>query len=156
MSNYNTKDIFLQRRTSTGTFEEYPLHATASSILKFNENNDLIALYFTTSNSSSYAISSSYAPNLYPQELQISVSWASSSLSSSYTLTASYALNASEALPTISSSWASSSLSSSYATTASYLSSSVLGNGINTIVSLTAEEYYSITPVETTLYIITS
>ena len=99
------------------------------------------ASYFITSSvtSASYAISTSYAPNLYPQVDQVTVpsaSWVSSSafittsqtasyyngsvVSASYAGTASVALNA---VSTISASWASSSFSASYtpyAVTASY------------------------------------
>ena len=61
--------------------------------------------------SSSYALSASYVPNLYPQTYQISGSWASASLSASYA----------PQIIQVSASWASSSISSSYALTSSHV-----------------------------------
>lgn len=154
--NYNNKDIFLQRATSGGTFEEYKLTMQTSSVLMPDLAGNLFMttpaessatsswaltaisasaalnavtasyavsasyeIVFETSAShaeeadvaleASSSISASYVPNLYPQQVQVSASWASASLTS---VSASWA-----PMPTVSnsSSWASSSVSSSYA-----------------------------------------
>jgi hypothetical protein len=52
--------------------------------------SQLLSVTSSQSTSSSYAVSASYAPNLYPQTYQESASWASASLSSSVAATASY------------------------------------------------------------------
>jgi len=49
MSTYNTKDIFIQRRTSTGTFEEHPLVVQPNSIITTDPDNNLVMI-----NSSSF------------------------------------------------------------------------------------------------------
>lgn len=41
MSDYNTKDIFLQRRTSDGVFEEYPLVVQSDSIIIIDSGSNI-------------------------------------------------------------------------------------------------------------------
>ena len=72
----------------------------------------------------SWAISASWVPNIYPQTVQISASWASASLSSSYALSASWApdvdLNIiTGSLVPITSSWAEHAITAAYADTCS-------------------------------------
>jgi len=107
-SNYNTKDIFLQRRTSNGTFEEYPLAVMPDSIVTANSYSSLV-LVSTSSFSASYAKTSSYSLsassftffNITQSTLNttqsVSSSWASSSISSSYALLSSNSISASYA-----------------------------------------------------------
>ena len=92
MVSYNIKDISLQRKKLHG-FEEYKLATSANSVVVTNANNDLVMIS-----------TSSFGTN------------STSSISSSYALTASYALNGgSGGGSSVSSSWASQSLSASYA-----------------------------------------
>ena len=89
----NPKDIFIQRKNNYGHFDEYPFNITPSSVVVIDATGDLRCIensvfeeYITGNATASYSlfsISASYVPNLYPQQTQISSSWASASLSSS-------------------------------------------------------------------------
>lgn len=97
MADYKkAKDIFIERKRVSGTFEEYPLIVEPNSFLVINSHNDLVML-------------------------SMSASLSSSVVSASYAKTASYAMNGGSGGPSISSSWASQSLSTSYAISASYV-----------------------------------
>lgn len=85
----------------SSTYERLVQYVSSSF---YDGDGNLISLNTT---SASYSLSSSYVPNLYPQQYQASSSWASESISSSYTSiagainfipdlanTASYVLNA--------------------------------------------------------------
>ena len=76
MPNYNTKDVFIQRRTQTGTFEEHPLVVQPNSLIVTDPLNNLIMVdtssFLAGTGSITQAISSSY---------------------SNYAVTSSYALN---------------------------------------------------------------
>ena len=91
MADYKkAKDIFIERKRVSGTFEEYPLIVEPNSFLVISNNNDLVML-------------------------SMSASLSSSVVSSSYSTTASYAMNGGTGT-TVSASWASHSLSSSNVT----------------------------------------
>lgn len=59
MASYNNKDIFIARRNESDVFEEYVLHQTASQVLMFDSQSNLIATNVVPS--ASWA-SSSYDP----------------------------------------------------------------------------------------------
>ena len=90
------KDVFIQRRTSDGHFEEYGITVRPSSWLTTDACNNLVMSPFSSfsasvADSASYATSASWAPMPLVSD---SASWASSSISSSYTETFSWAINA--------------------------------------------------------------
>lgn len=100
MTQYNPKDIFIQRRTSNNKFEEHPLVVHPNSVIITDSNNDLMMVPSASLSidSASFAYTASYligyvAPTLVTAS--ISSSWASSSLSSAISTTASYANSAS-------------------------------------------------------------
>ena len=106
-----------------------PSYSSSVSV-QFGTKQDTLVTGNTYFITSSWSISSSYAPNLYPQTYQISGSWASSSISSSYSTTAGTA-NAISFVPltATSASWVSASVFITTAQTASYVSSSnITGN----------------------------
>jgi len=120
MNNYQkAKDIFIQRKTSADTFEEYPLIVQPNSIIITDSDNNLLMILtssFTSSSiSSSHSNTASVAIYAFSTD---SSSFASSSISSSYTQTASYVASASYypiIINVLSASFASSSISASYA-----------------------------------------
>ena len=98
------KDIFIQRRTADGKFEEWGVTVQPDSWLFCDSCNNLVTVPLTEF-SASHAQTASYFSG--------SISNADAAISASYALTASHALN-STAGDSVSASWASSSLSSSY------------------------------------------
>jgi hypothetical protein len=97
-------------------------------------NGNILATSITASlqGSSSYALSASYVPDLYPQTLQVSASWASSSLSSSYAKSASY-----------------SPVEPSYSASVSLIKQNTLTNTLYTITAslATSASYYPAFPI---------
>ena len=98
---------------------------SASISTQFGTKQDTLVTGNTYFITSSWSISSSYAPNLYPQTYQISGSWASASISASYATMAGTA-NAISFVPltSTSASWVSASVFITTAQTASYITSS--------------------------------
>ena len=65
MANYSNKDIFLQRRTSTGTFEEHPLVIQPNSVVITDTAGNLVmvntASFISGTGSIEFAVSSSFS-----------------------------------------------------------------------------------------------
>lgn len=151
--NYSTKDIFLARRTENQTFEEYQLHVQPNSMVVSDATGNL-AMIDSSSFIASYAVSASYAPNLYPQVAQVTVpsaSWVSASVFVTTAQTASYVATASfyPQFPNtiVSASWVSASVHIINSDTASCISLSnvQISNGNLQLYNTTNTTWYNIT-----------
>jgi len=108
---YPNSSFILQRTTSGSVYTEIVTSTVPNSIFFFDSASQLAAISASTMYvTSSWAISASWAPG---GGSSASSSWASSSISSSYAQTASYALNGGSGGSSVSASWASSSLTAS-------------------------------------------
>lgn len=122
---------------------------TTAQTASYITASNVAGLTTTLINSSSYALSSSYAPLILPSQISITgitaslsgtSSWSNNSISASY-------ITASNISGIVN--------SSSYATSSSYSSGSVIGSGITNVVSITSASYAALgTPNPTTLYIV--
>ena len=86
---YNNKDIFIQRRTSTGTFEEHPLVVQPNSVITTDVTSSLVMIssntFLSGTGSIDFAISSSHALTAsYASNVPDTASYANVAVSASY------------------------------------------------------------------------
>jgi hypothetical protein len=141
MANYTkAKDVFVQRRTIDGKFEEYPLVVFPNSFVMTDSCNNLISVDSKSVATGTASVNWLVTGSLYP-------------ITSSNALTASYLIGGSGLWLVTGSLYP---ITSSNAVTASYSSGSIIGYGVNNVVSLSLSQYNELTPDSNTLYIIST